>query len=200
MSGHIKKDSRYRTIVREYGKVFVTWFGANFSQPVGSALKVGMEVELLAGSTIAVAVLRHKNVELGLPDEMWHFKGIVGGEKNRKTTIEEWTKITQELGHTHPVLPMSSKVKTANPAADSEPTIKISSPIVSIKSKKDRNAETLIELSRNYDAADVKHALEFLFVTQDLASTFNVAVMKKGFRTSVPADAYPEGYSVWVWL
>lgn len=197
MGSRIHRDSRYRTIQIESGKVFVIWFGASFKRHEGSAFKVGAEVELLAGSSLQAALMRVKDMETTKP-EVWHFRGFLGGEKNRQSITEEWAKIQADLGNPHPVLPESTQVKAAKNIQEDRDSAPIVTPYV--PSEED-TVDWLMKLAVQYDCVTVKQTMAASFAHPDDASTFKLTAKRHGFDVETDVINTPEGrYTVEVQL
>lgn len=186
MTGRIKKDPRYRTIQIDCGKVFVTWFGANFKRPDRSSFKVKDEVELLAGSTLQAAVMRVRD-KPDLKEEVWEFTGFLGGSKEREKVEKEWQKLQEELGHPHAVLPESMTLKAAKNIQEDvvAPRVVTSPPRLALASaaqvRKVKAVDDIRELAQKYDYSGISERIEVQFVQRDDASSFRLAASRHGY-------------------
>jgi hypothetical protein len=211
-----RKDSRFRTVQREYGKVFVVWFGGIYTHnkegQSNSLFKIGENVELVEGSTSQEVILRSpRRPEIGT--EVWKFSGVQGGEKsrdkfekewkkflageksvapakafkeleleNRPDHIGNWDKYTQE--ERDAILPHIEKILVVPVAAEHRPKI-IGRPVTT------REPHTLTEvfaLSADHESSSCDIGVVVRFQNSDNASSFRMAVTRRGWKTEELQD------------
>lgn len=161
-----RKDSRFRTIQRENGKVFCVWFEAKFRQADISEIEVGHEVELLAGSTMQVAVIRSRVTGV---TESWPFLGVLGGQTKYEKVRGEWEKVQEELGNPAPVLPESMKLAVVKP-------------VQRVASIQQTAVEGIRTLAADYGVMSSDTYLRLTFKAYDKASSFTLAARKRGME------------------
>lgn len=224
-----RKDSRFRAIQREYGKVFVVWFGGIYSHPFpgggdgngGSLFKVGDNVELVEGSTPDLVVLRNpKRTEIGL--EKWRRTGLQGGEKAKKKFDEDWARLLAgeksigltpaegKLGPDHignwanytqeerdAILPPIEKLRPLDPVLLTAPASTERVLIVrDEESSKRAPFSEMFELSVKHESSSAEVGIIVRFRDENNASSFRMAVNRRGWKADEPLRDENSGETV----
>lgn len=192
-----KKDSRFRTIQREYGKVFVVWFGGVYTHSKdnqsNSLLKIGDSVELVDGSTPDEVVLRNpKRPEIGT--EKWRRTGIQGGEKGKEKFEEDWAKLLageKSIGMAREGVAQEEPklVAAKEPPAERKERV---------EKKVDRSPFLeIFELAKDYEAVSTDVGVAVRFRESNNASSFRLAVnRRRGWKADEPLTDENTGETV----
>lgn len=175
-----RKDSRFRTVQRENGRAFCVWFDAKFRQPDASGIEVGQEVELLAGSTMQVAVIRSLATQV---TESWPFLGVLGGQARYEKVRGEWDRVQEELGNPAPVLPESMKL----PVVEHTPRKAITQ-VAGIAGNHAATMASLRQLAADYGLKSSDMYLRLSFKAHDGTSSFTLAARKRGMEVDAMND------------
>ena len=171
-----RKDSRLRTVQREYGKVFVVVFGIKFQPPEDSRLKVGDDVLVVEGSSPGgVTFSRPKD---GHIDRGWSAYGFEGGVKNKPKALAEWAKFMHgEKSHGMVREELAAvQQPVEEPAVDEAPT--------SLHVTRLPDAADIKELAKDYDATEVVKQTVVRFRERSEATTFRMAASRRGWKVT----------------
>lgn len=214
-----RKDSRFRAIQREYGKVFVVWFGGIYMHPFpgggdgegGSLLKVGDNVELVEGSTPDLVVLRNpKRPEIGL--EKWRRTGLQGGEKAKKKFDDDWARLLageksigltpaeRTLGPDH----IGNWANYTQEERDAilppiEKLLPLTERVLIVRdeeSSKRAPFSEMFELSVKHESSSAEVGIIVRFRDENNASSFRMAVNRRGWKADEPLRDENSGETV----